>query len=74
MVFAPAMGIACLQALSWLCLLVAALALAAVIRQAVAPSGNIELGQMLAVAAVFGAGGFGCRWGAAALRRVAGGR
>ena len=72
MTIAPAMAIACLQVLGWLCLFVAALSVAVVLKQFVAPNDDINRTALLTMAAVFGAGGFGCRWGAAALRRATG--
>jgi len=71
MVLAPAIGIACLQVLGWLSFLVTLLSGAVILKQAVAPNENFDLGGIMAVAAVFGAGGLGCRWGARALQRAA---
>ncbi len=72
MVFAPAIGMACLQVLGWLCLFVAALCAALLLKQVFAPNEQIDRTAVLMVGALFGLGGLGCRWGAAALRRATG--
>ena len=72
MVYAPAIAIAGLQVLGWLCLFVAALSAALLLKQFVAPNGPLDRWAVLMLGALFGVGGLGCRWGAAALRRAAG--
>jgi hypothetical protein len=72
MVFAPAVAIACLQVLGWLCLLVAALCVGLMLKQFVLPNESIDRAAVIMLAASFGLGGLGCRWGASALRRATG--
>ncbi len=72
MTFAPAVAIACLQVLGWLCLFVSALAVLLLLKQLVAPNESIDRSAVVILAAVFGLGGLGCRWGASALRRATG--
>ncbi len=70
MVFAPAIAIACLQVLGWLCLFVTALCAALLLKQFVAPNDQLDRTAVLMVGALFGLGGLGCRFGASALRRA----
>ncbi len=72
MVFAPAVAIACLQVLGWLCLFVAALCAALMLKQVVWPNEAIDRSAVVMLGAAFGLGGFFCRWGASALRRATG--
>jgi hypothetical protein len=72
MTFAPAMGIACLQFLTYACWFIAALGLAGAVRHWVAPTGDISVQAMLMVTGVFTIGALGCRWATRKLRRMVG--
>ncbi len=71
MVIAPAIGIACLQVLGWLCFVVTCLSVAVVLKQSFAPNDGLQVGTMLTMAGVFGLGGLACLWAARLLRRTA---
>jgi hypothetical protein len=70
MVFAPALGVACLQVLSGLCFLVAVLSVTVVIKQWIAPNDGLDAATMVVVGGAFTLGGFACLWGARMIRRV----
>jgi hypothetical protein len=73
-VFAPAIAIACLQALACMFVAVAALALLVVGKQFVAPGADVQTANLLMVAAVFGALALGSFAALRALRRATGSR
>jgi hypothetical protein len=72
MVFAPAMAIACLQFLSFACWFVAALGVIGAIRHTVAPTGEISVATMGAIAAGFSIAALACRWAVGKVRQAAG--
>jgi hypothetical protein len=74
MVFAPAIAIACLQALMYMFVAVAVLALLVVGKQFVAPGTDVQTGNLLMVAAVFVALALGSFAALRALRRASGSR
>jgi hypothetical protein len=70
MIFAPAMGIACFQVLAGLSFFVAVLSFGAVVKQWIAPTGDISIPQMLLISGIFAAGGIACLLGVRLIRRM----
>jgi predicted membrane-bound spermidine synthase len=71
MVFAPAIGIAALQALAGLCAFVAALLALLLLKQVFVPNADMQVGQVALNLGLFALGGLGCLWGARKLRAAA---
>ena len=68
MVFAPAIGVAALQALAGLCAFVALLLALLLLKQLVVPNADMQVGQVALNLVLFALGAFGCLWGARKLR------
>ena len=71
MVFAPAIGVAALQALAGLCAFVALLLALLLLKQVFVPNADMQVGQVALNLVLFVLGAFGCLWGARKVRAAA---
>jgi uncharacterized membrane protein YqjE len=71
MVFAPAIGVAALQALAGLCAFVALLLALLLLKQVFVPNADMQVGQVALNLVLFALGALGCLWGARKVRAAA---